>query len=121
MILWIDAQLSPKLAPWITDTIAGIDAYSVRYIGLRDAKDLVIFMAAREANAIVVTKDRDFVAPLEQYGAPPKIIWLTCGNTSNAKVRENFLSTLPQALALLQGEEVLVQVRDATGMIASSS
>lgn len=38
MILWIDAQLSRALAPWIT-TELGVDAYSVKYVGLRDAED----------------------------------------------------------------------------------
>jgi predicted nuclease of predicted toxin-antitoxin system len=42
MILWIDAQLSPALAPWITQQF-GIEAYSVKRLGYRDATDPVIF------------------------------------------------------------------------------
>lgn len=112
MILWIDAQLSPKLAPWLTEAFDEIEAFSVRYLGLRDAKDSVIFMAARDANAIVVTKDKDFVDLLTQYEAPSKIIWVTCGNTTNERTREIFIARLPQALALLQSEETLVEIRD---------
>ena len=58
MILWVDAQLSPSLAGWITDSL-GLAATAVRELGLRAAKDFVIFQAAREANAIVLTKDAD--------------------------------------------------------------
>jgi len=38
VILWIDAQLSPALVLWIRETFH-IEAYAVRDLGLRDAKD----------------------------------------------------------------------------------
>ena len=87
MIIWLDAHLSPVLAPWIQQTF-GIESYSALYLNLLDAEDETIFMKARSANVIVMTKDADFVDLLEKYGAPPKIIWLTCGNASNARMRE---------------------------------
>ena len=87
MILWLDAHLSPALALWMTST-QGIEAFAVRDLGLRDAKDQEIFLAAREAGAIVMTKDSDFVAILDHLGSPPQIVWLTIGNTSNAHLRE---------------------------------
>jgi hypothetical protein len=31
MTIWIDAQLSPHLAPWLTEH-CGVEAYSVRYL-----------------------------------------------------------------------------------------
>ena len=55
MILWIDAQLSPALARWISETF-GVAAHAVRDLGLREAKDFVIFHAAREAGAVVRVK-----------------------------------------------------------------
>jgi len=42
LIIWIDAQLSPNLAPWITE-VFGVEAKSVREIGLRDADDREIY------------------------------------------------------------------------------
>ena len=33
----------------------------------------------------MITKDRDFVELLGRLGPPPKIIWITCGNTSNTR------------------------------------
>jgi predicted nuclease of predicted toxin-antitoxin system len=51
VILWIDAQLSPALARWMSETF-GVTAHAVRDLGLRDAKDLPIFHAAREAGAV---------------------------------------------------------------------
>jgi predicted nuclease of predicted toxin-antitoxin system len=54
---------------------------------LRDARDRDIFFSAREAKAVVLTKDRDLVDLVIQLGSPPQILWATCGNTSNAKLK----------------------------------
>ncbi|MDI5985672.1 DUF5615 family PIN-like protein [Halomonas sp. M4R5S39] len=111
MTIWIDAQLSPHLAPWLTEH-CGVEAYSVRYLGYRDATDEAIFAAARQANAIVLTKDRDFPDLLDRYGPPPRIIWLTLGNTSNAHMREVLGRLLPTALSLLERGETLVELSE---------
>jgi predicted nuclease of predicted toxin-antitoxin system len=60
MTLWLDAQLSPMVASFINDRM-GIKCVAVRELGLRDASDKEIFLAAREAHAVVVTKDSDFI------------------------------------------------------------
>ena len=111
MNLWIDAQLSPALAPWITAHFPEIEAYSAKYLGLRDAEDPEIFEAARSANVVVMTKDSDFVQLLEQHGPPPKIIWITCGNTSNARMRMILSTSLDQAVQFLETED-LVEISD---------
>jgi predicted nuclease of predicted toxin-antitoxin system len=112
VIFWIDAQLSPALAPWITQQF-GIEAYSVKRLGYRDATDLVIFQAARQAGAVVMTKDNDFLRLLDQYGPPPQVLWITLGNTSNAHIREVLMRVLPQAVSLLESGEPLVEISDA--------
>ncbi|MBO3463046.1 DUF5615 family PIN-like protein [Aetokthonos hydrillicola Thurmond2011] len=110
MIIWIDAHLSPAIAAWITSTF-GITALALRDISLRDAEDLEIFKAAKAQGVIFMTKDSDFVDLVDRFGAPPKIIWLTCGNTSNARLQEILSTTLLEALELLQGGEALVEIR----------
>lgn len=82
MIIWIDAQLSPSLALWINQNFIGIEAKSVRSVGLRDASDLDIFKEAKKAGAVVMTKDVDFVNLQRKYGSPPQIILVMSGNTS---------------------------------------
>ena len=57
MKIWVDAQLSPVIAQWLSATY-GVEAVAVRDLRLRDARDRDIFFSAREANAIVPTKDR---------------------------------------------------------------
>lgn len=54
MIIWVDAQLPPAIAPWITDTF-GIEAKAVRDLGLRDATDRQIFLAAKRSSQSLTT------------------------------------------------------------------
>jgi predicted nuclease of predicted toxin-antitoxin system len=110
VIIWIDAQLSPALAAWLTEIFA-LDAHAVRDLGLREAADRAIFLAARSASVVVMTKDSDFVRLLEEFGPPPQIIWLTCGNTSNTHLKQILMKALPQAIILLESGEPLVEVR----------
>lgn len=110
-MIWIDAQLPPSLANWITDQ-CNLPALPLRDLGLRDADDASIFDQARSAQAIVITKDSDFVALLQRHGPPPKVIWVTCGNTSNVRLKEVLAKTLGQALELLAAGESLVEIRD---------
>lgn len=111
MIVWIDAQLSPALAPWLAENFE-IGAYSARFLGLRDAKDHEIFSAAREAGTVVMTKDSDFVLLVERLGPPPQVIWITCGNTSNARLRQVLTDRFPQAMELLRRGEPVVEISD---------
>lgn len=111
MMIWVDAQLPPAIAVWITSTF-GVTAVALRDIGLRDAEDYEIFEVAKAQGAIIMTKDRDFVDLIDRYGTPPQIIWLTCGNTSNVRSREILSATLPEALELLQSGERLVEISE---------
>ena len=110
MKLWVDAQLSPMLAKWITENFTTIEAVAVRDLGLRDAEDQVIFFSAREADATVMTKDSDFLELQKRLGVPPKIIWVTCGNTSNTRLKEILAASLRQACELLESGEILVEI-----------
>lgn len=93
MTFWLDAQLSPRLARWLTTTF-GVAAVPVRDLGLRDAADHVIYQAAAASGATVITKDSDFVHLQIQHGPPPQRLWLTCGNNLGARLHETFLPTL---------------------------
>ena len=84
----------------------------MRDLGLRDAKDTEIFQAARQAGAIVMTKDSDFAMLLERFGPPPQILWVTCGNTSNARLTKILATSLSQALQLLERGEQIVEITD---------
>jgi len=101
MKLWVDAQLSPAIAAWTNRTFDDIEAESVRALGLRDATDLEIFEGAKKADVVVFF-----------FFIPPKFIWVTCGNTSNARMREILSTTLPKAKELLESGENIVEISD---------
>jgi len=107
---WIDAQLSPTIAAWIDANFVAIEATVVRDCDLRDAEDVVIYFAARDAAATVMTKDSDFVNLQIQHGSPPKIIWITCGNTSNKRLKEILTTHLFKAVRLLEAGDTLVEI-----------
>ena len=100
MRIWVDAQMSPAIATWISSNYA-VSAVAIRDLGLRDAEDKEIFEAARQEKAVVMTKDSDFVLLLDRVGPPPQVIWVTCGNTSNARLKEVLTNTPPKELDLL--------------------
>jgi len=109
MTIWVDAHWSPRIARWISANFP-VTAVPLREIGLRESEDDAIFSAARAAAVIVLTKDSDFIRLLEQHGSPPKILWLTCGNTSDAALQEILGRHLSTALSLLDGGEDLVEI-----------
>lgn len=109
MTIWVDAQLSPRLACWLSERFE-VNALPVRDVGLRDASDTEIFEAARSENAIVITKDFDFVELAERLGPPPQILWLTCGNTTEQRLREIFEREFAAIREMFEAGEALVEI-----------
>jgi predicted nuclease of predicted toxin-antitoxin system len=107
--IWLDAHLSPSLAAWIAESL-DLPARSFERLGLRDAADEEVFCKAREAGAVVMTKDADFPRLLERLGPPPTVIWLTFGNTSSARLRDLLQKKLEIAMNLLDQGEQLVEI-----------
>lgn len=110
MTIWIDAQLSPSLALWINQNFDDLEAESIWALGLRNATDIEIFQQAKKANVILMSKDDDFAQLVQSIGPPPSIILITCGNTSNAKMREILSKQLLLVIDLIKKGEPLVEI-----------
>lgn len=110
MKIWVDAQLPPTLAEWLSATFDDIEAAALRDLSLRDAQDIEIFEAARTENAVIMTKDRDFIDLVDRLGCPPQVVWLTCGNATNRNLRQLLAATLPDALGQLRQGENIVEI-----------
>ena len=111
MKVWVDAQLSPTIARWLGEVFS-IEAVHVRDLRLLHAKDREVFLAARAAGVVVMSKDTDFVRLLETLGQPPQVLWVTCGNTSNSRLHQVLLAAWPHAHRLLSSGEALVEISD---------
>jgi predicted nuclease of predicted toxin-antitoxin system len=109
MKIWIDAQLPPTLANWLSATF-DLEASALRDLSLRDAQDIEIFEAARAENAVILTKDSDFIDLVCRLGTPPQILWLTCGNVTNQNLQRLLSATLPDALEQLRQGTMIVEI-----------
>jgi len=109
LIVWLNAQLSPRLARGIEETF-GVECFHVRDLGLRDAEDPEIFQKARDAGAVVMTKDEDFIRLVERNGSPPQVIWVTSGNMPNARFKSLLLKTFRDAMSLIASGETVVEI-----------
>ena len=101
--------MPPALAHWI-EREHGLAALHVQDVGLLHADDMAIFEAARLQGAVVMTKDEDFVKLVERHGAPPQVVWITCGNVRNTELRRIVLEAWPRVVTLLASGEPLVEV-----------
>lgn len=113
MTIWIDAQLPPTLANWLS-LLFGLKAFALRDLSLRDAQDIEIFEAARAEAVVIMTKDSDFVDLVCRLGIPPQILWLTCGNVTNRSLQQLLSATLPDALEQLRQGVMIVEISNAS-------
>ena len=87
-------------------------AHHPSLLGLCDAEDETIFRAAKEANAIVMTKDTDFLELQFRFGAPPQIILIALGNTSNQKMRDVLQAQFNVIREFLLNGEPIIEIND---------
>ena len=112
MRILVDAQLSPAIAAWINRSFEQIEAVSVRSVELVTSDDVDIYNYAKKHGYVIMSKDDDFLGLLESKGSPPQLIWITCGNTSNARMREVLSQVLEQVKGLINEGETVVEISD---------
>jgi predicted nuclease of predicted toxin-antitoxin system len=109
--VWVDAQLPPALAGWLRD-LGESQAAHVEDLGLLKAEDPEIYEKARQADAVVITKDSDFVQLQERFGPPPRVLWITCGNRNNRFLKDLIVRSWPRVKSLLAAGEILVEINE---------
>ena len=109
MRFWVDAQLPPGLAAWLTVELQ-VEAISLRDLGLRDAADAEIFEKAGQAGVVLISKDSDFVEMVSRYKTPPQLLWVTCGNVSSRRLQEIFSKAGYAAIKLLEDGQAIVEI-----------
>ena len=84
MKLLFDQNLSHRLPARLSDLFAG--STHVRAIALDRGSDVEIWEYAKANGLCIVTHDSDFAERSRLFGAPPKVIWLRCGNSTRIQV-----------------------------------
>ncbi len=103
--IWLDCHISPIIAKWLQED-TGLVVRSAYTLNLYFLTDQDIFNKAKESGKIIIiTKDIDFSQLLNEFGAPPKIIRVSIGNTSNRLLFDFLKPRIPLALEILTNEE----------------
>lgn len=104
----VDAQLPPGLATH--PNACGFAAEHVNRIGLGPATDSTIWNYAAHNDAVLITKDADFVALAAYRRAGPQIVWIRIGNISNDALWAAMSVALDEIVKALQAGERVVEV-----------
>ena len=104
---WVDHNLPKALAILIQEHFA-FQAVSFSDLMMERMEDAEVYRnAAQNMNVVIITKDQDFVNLCMSKGAPPKIIWITVGNVTNARLKEIFKSTFEDAIKKLSTYDIV--------------
>ena len=109
--IWLDNHISPIIAKWLNDEKGWI-VKSAYILNLSALNDLEIYNKAKNyRKVIIITKDSDLPAIVQQYGSPPKIINLLIGNCHNRILYSILQQNLEKAVRLLiQFDKNIVEI-----------
>jgi predicted nuclease of predicted toxin-antitoxin system len=78
----------------------------VRHLGLEQADDRTVWQHAKDNDFVLATQDADFADFAALYGAPPKVIWLRCGNQTTPTI-EKLLRDHASAIAAFEQDDTV--------------
>lgn len=108
MRLIVDQQLPPILAAWFRDQ--GVDAFHVRDLGLTHAADTAIWAEAMRDDAVIVSRDEDFVRLLRDRGGA-RLVWIRVGNCTNPALLATIRANWPAIRQRLSDGDRLIELR----------
>lgn len=113
----IDAQLPPALCGWLRER--GYEAVYVSEIGMIAASDADIAARAEADDAVLVSKDEDFVTLrlLDRF----EFRWLRCGIASNRAIMTWLKTRWTQTELLLTAGENFVEARQFIRLLSLDS
>jgi predicted nuclease of predicted toxin-antitoxin system len=106
--LIVDQQLPPILATWFRDQ--GIDAFHVRELDLSAAADTAIWAEAMREDAVVVSRDEDFVRLFRDRGGA-RLVWIRVGNCTNTTLLAMIEANWPEIVQRLSDGDRLIELR----------
>ena len=104
----VDAQLPPALARFLSD--AGHQAEHVYDIGMETASDRAIWNHALKNNAVIITKDEDFVSLVNAQSGTPSVIWVRVGNTGKQALLNWIGPMMGRIITEIESGEKLIEI-----------
>lgn len=104
MKLLLDENLSFRMLAELEPIFPG--SSQVRLLNLETADDRTLWNYAREHGFALLTQDADFQELATLYGAPPKVVWLTCGNRRRDFITRLLLTHRETILAFAEDPDI---------------
>lgn len=104
----VDENLPQHLTYWIREQ--GHNATHVDFEGLKRSPDHDIWQWAAANNAVVISKDQDFLNRVQALSGP-RLIWVRSGNTRKNPLMQLFKAFWPSIIDALENGELLVELR----------
>ena len=82
----------------------------IELLGLRGVTDTAVWEYAKAEGYVLVSKDNDFCQRSFQYGAPPKVIWLSVGNAGTSTILHLLRESLMEIEDFVQNPEAALLV-----------
>ena len=111
MKLLCDENLPPSLVGRLASEYA--QSASVLKIGMGSRPDAEIIAYAKTHRFTIVSKDADFDWHCVAHGAPPKVVWLRCGNVRPAALEDALRRAKPKVDAFEMNEEAFLILTNA--------
>jgi predicted nuclease of predicted toxin-antitoxin system len=102
----VDEQLPASVAQWLAGR--GHEAQHVGSLGMKSASDQTVWSHALATDAVIVTKDRDFVEWAIARRPAAVVLWLRFGNLKRTILLRRLENAWPKILeGLVSGARVV--------------
>ncbi len=105
----VDNQLPPALALWLTQQ--GVAASHVSEVGLATGSDREIWELALQTDAIVISKDEDFIHLAHRPGDAGRLLWVRLGNCRRQMLINRFTQLWPAIIQAFAEGQRIVELR----------
>jgi predicted nuclease of predicted toxin-antitoxin system len=104
----VDAQLPPGLAAWIVEQ--GHEAQHIFDLEGQAAPDNHVWLTAIQRDAIIISKDRDFVEWALTRMPSTKVVWVRIGNATNRNLLSHLALAWREVIEALERGDQVVEV-----------
>lgn len=109
----VDCQLPPALAHWLRDR--GFEAAHVFDLGMGQASDRQIWESCVARDAVLATKDEDFLILATRPGDEGRLLWLRLGNCRTAALLRALEESWSMVTAAFESGQRIVELRPQAG------